>query len=199
MDKPIQYIRYDQTLVEAACLPEETRRLLLEQGLPQLRHNDEDVLGVHFQPRTDRDFITDKEGKLKLFPIGYEWEESAAWLCVETGTGRVCTMDAETGELGQINTSLAAFVEFLKRYADVMQQFSTREEPTILTAEQARLKLEAFRRGEIKPGNKSTSIAAREKAVQELRAYYIEKDPASLASEDAWWSVVLEQLEDHLL
>lgn len=146
MDKPIPYIRYDQTLVEAECLPEETRGLLLEHRLPLLRHNDEDVLGVHFPPRTDRDFINGQRRKeLKLFPIGYEWGES-----------------------------------------------------TILTAEQAGLKLEAFRRGEIQPGNKSTSIAARERAVQELRAYYIEKDPASLASEDAWWSVVLEQLEDHL-
>ncbi|WP_418039547.1 SUKH-4 family immunity protein [Paenibacillus xylanilyticus] len=201
MEDAVTRIPYDEAYVEAIHLPKEISDLLLVEGLPQFRDKGNDLLGVHFRSMPERDLIQVQHegGFITLLPIGYEWEETAALLGVETGTGAVYSVDALSGEHGLINTSLLRFLEFLQRYAQFIENFSEVLEPSVMTLEEAQAKLAAFQRGELISGKKKVHGSGRKEAISELRAFFAEQDPGSLSNEKSWWSLVLEQLEDGLL
>jgi hypothetical protein len=134
-----------------------------------------------------------------LLPIGYEWDEKTAALGLESGTGILYRVDVQTKEHAVINSSLHLFLAFLSRYAAIVKEHSKPDEPSVMTLEQAQAKLEAFRRGEIKPRSQVNEQLKKDEAVKQLRLFYTEKDPVSMLDEETWWSVVLEQLEDELL
>ncbi|MCM3174093.1 SUKH-4 family immunity protein [Paenibacillus sp. MER 99-2] len=199
MEQQLTNVRYDKALVEAAQLPKETQELLLQLGLPQLRLADEHVLGVHFTPLTDQGLIQTSDGYKTLFPIGYEWEDSSIIFALETEIGTLYRLDGQKGEYSVVNTNLSLFLEFLHQYISFIHEHSRTSEPSVMTLEQVQAKLEAFRRGEIKPIAQPSSDSARKNALHQLRQFYTEKDPVSVSDEESWWSVVLEQLEDDLL
>ncbi|WP_128103806.1 SUKH-4 family immunity protein [Paenibacillus sp. DCT19] len=199
MEQQLTNVRYDKALVEDAKLPKETQELLLQLGLPQLRLADEHVLGVHFTPLTDQGLIQTSDGHKTLFPIGYEWEDNSIIFALETEIGTLYRLDGQTGEYSIINTNLSLFLAFLHQYIVFIHEHSRTSEPSVMTLEQVQAKLEAFRRGEIKPTVQQPSKSLRKNALHQLRQFYTEKDPVSVSDEESWWSVVLEQLEDDLL
>ncbi|WFR64227.1 SUKH-4 family immunity protein [Paenibacillus amylolyticus] len=192
-------VRYDRSLVEAAQLPQETQDLLLLSGLPQFHMNQEALLGIHFEAKMDQGLIHTKDGRKTMFPIGYEWDETTALLGLEAHTGSLYTLNVHTGEYGVINSSLSLFLTFLQRYAVFVNEYSRSYEPSVMTLEQAQAKLAAFRRGEVTPPAQKNSPQARKQALKQLRLFYTDSDPVSVAKEDSRWSVVLEQLEDEIL
>ncbi|UPK43532.1 SUKH-4 family immunity protein [Paenibacillus pabuli] len=199
MDKPSKYVRYDQLLVESARLPEETEKLLLISGLPQLDLDDEDLLGIHFKPLTEQGIMRTRDDRKTLLPIGYEYDEASVILGLETDTGTLYRVDVQTGEYSLMNSNLSLFIEFLQRCAAFINEYSESYEPSVMTLEQAQAKLAAFRRGEIMPSQQTSSQSARGQALKNLHFLFAEKDPISVLNEETWWSVVLEQLEDELL
>ncbi|KAA8785517.1 hypothetical protein EC604_16880 [Paenibacillus amylolyticus] len=192
-------IRYDPLLVEKANLSEETQELLLHSGLSQPTLDGEDVLGIRFNSLPDMGLMRTSDDLKMLLPIGYEWDEQTAILGVEAGTGILYRVDVQTEEYDVMNSSLHLFLAFLSRYTAIVQEYSKAYEPTVMTLEQAQAKLEAFRRGEIKPRLTQSEQSGRDDAVKLLRLFYTEQDPVSMIDEETWWSVVLEQLEDELL
>ncbi|MGN7415098.1 SUKH-4 family immunity protein [Paenibacillus sp. SAF-068] len=192
-------VRYDRSLVEAAQLPQYTQDLLLLSGLSQIHMNQEALLGIHFEAKTDQGLIRTKDGRKTMLPIGYEWDETTALLGLEAETGLLYTLNVHTGEYGVINSSLSLFLTFLQRYALFVNEYSPSYEPSVMTLEQAQAKLAAFRRGEVTPPAQRYSPQARNKALKQLWLFYTDSDPASVAKEDTWWSVVLEQLEDEIV
>ncbi|MEO2209895.1 SUKH-4 family immunity protein [Paenibacillus amylolyticus] len=199
MDITSRLIRYDPLLIEKANLSGETQELLLYSGLPQFTLNDEDVLGIRFNPLPDMGLMSTSDDLKTLLPIGYEWDEQTAILGLESRTGIMYRVDVPTGEYAVMNSSIHLFLTYLSRYKEIVQEHSQANEPTVMTLEQVQAKLEAFRRGEIKPHLQKKEQSGREEAVKQLRLFYTEKDPVSMLDEETWWSVVLEQLEDELL
>ncbi|WP_161556965.1 SUKH-4 family immunity protein [Paenibacillus amylolyticus] len=199
MDITSRCIRYDPLLVEKANLSEETQELLLHSGLSQPTLDGEDVLGIRFNSLPDMGLMRTSDDLKMLLPIGYEWDEQTAILGVEAGTGILYRVDVQTEEYDVMNSSLHLFLAFLSRYTAIVQEYSKAYEPTVMTLEQAQAKLEAFRRGEIKPRLTQSEQSGRDDAVKLLRLFYTEQDPVSMIDEETWWSVVLEQLEDELL
>lgn len=199
MDITSRCVRYDPMLVEKANLTEETQGLLLHSGLPQLTLDGEDVLGIRFNPLPDKGLMRTSDDLKTLLPIGYEWDEQTVILGLEAGTGILYRVDVQSGEYAVMNSSIHLFLAFLSRYTAIVEEHSKAYEPTVMTLEQAEAKLEAFRRGEIKPRSTQKEQSGKDEAVKQLRLFYTEKDPVSLLDEETWWSVVLEQLEDELL
>lgn len=199
MDITARCVRYDPLLVEKANLSEETQELLLHSGLPQLTLDGEDVLGIKFISTPDMGLVRTSDDFKTLLPIGYEWDAKTAILGLEAGTGILYRVDVQTKEYDVMNSSLHLFLAFLSRYKAIVEEHSKTYEPSVMTLEQAQAKLEAFRRGEIKPRLQQNEQSGRGEAVKQLRLFYTEKDPVSLLDEETWWSVVLEQLEDEML
>ncbi|MGR6546139.1 SUKH-4 family immunity protein [Paenibacillus tundrae] len=199
MEQQLTHVRYDKALVEAAQLPNEIQELLLHSGLPQFRLAGKHVLGVHFTPLTDQGLVRTPDELVTLFPIGYEWEDTSTILGLETKIGTLYRLDGQTGEYSVINTNLSLFLEFLHQYMTFIHEHSRSSEPSIMTLEQVQAKLEAFRRGELKPIARPSSELVRKNALHQLRQFYTEKDPQSVSNEESWWSVVLEQIDDDLL
>lgn len=201
MGTPMQRIVYNGAHVEAAQLPAEISQLLVEQGIDQPCYEGDVVLGVRFESITDKGLVAlGEERVITLLPIGYIWKDSIVGL--KSSTGEVYSYDVLTGDYGIINSSLPLFLNFLHQYAEFTQQFSSKGEPVIMTAEEMKKRLEAFQRGELKPKaskNKQPSPAERQQALKKLRTSFTHEDPISVADEHAWWSVILEQLEDDLL
>lgn len=151
MEITSRLVRYNPELVEKAGLPEETQELLIRSGLPQFTLEGEPVLGIRFNPVLDCGLIRTSDDSKMLLPIGYEWDEKTAALGLESGTGILYRVDVQTKEHAVINSSLHLFLAFLSRYAAIVKEHSKPDEPSVMTLEQAQAKLEAFRRGEIKP------------------------------------------------
>nr|WP_285888926.1 SUKH-4 family immunity protein [Paenibacillus polysaccharolyticus] len=199
VDITSRYIRYNPLLVGKADLSEETQQLLLHSGLPQLTLDGEDILGISFNPMPDMGLMSTWDVLKTLLPIGYEWDEETAILGLEAGTGILYRVDVQSRDYDVMNSSIHLFLTFLRRYREIVQDHSQTNEPSVMTLEQVQAKLEAFRRGEIKPHLQKKEQSGRDEAVKQLRLFYTEKDPVSVLHEETWWSVVLEQLEDGLL
>ncbi|MDR6723227.1 hypothetical protein J2W91_001679 [Paenibacillus amylolyticus] len=199
MEQQLTNVRYDKALVEAAQLPKEIQELLLHSGLPQFRLAGEYMLGVHFTPLTDQGLVRTPDELVTLFPIGYEWEDPSTLFGLEEEIGTLYRLDGQTGEYSVVNTNLSLFLAFLHHYISFIHEHSRTSEPSVMTLEQVQAKLEAFRRGEIKPTAQPSSDSVRKNALHQLRQFCTEKDPVSVSDEESWWSVVLEQLEDDLL
>lgn len=187
---------YDPDLVRSVNLPEKVESLLLMEGLPHIEPADA-VLGVRFQSFTDIGLLY--AGECKLLPIGYEWEPESAILGLAQGSGHLCCFHPASGQAGFVNSDIRLFLLFLSYVRSFIASHSEADQVTIWTAEEMHERLAAFRRGEIVPQRPKRPAFDRKAELTRLRALFEEKDAASLADENHWWSCVLEQLEDGLL
>lgn len=187
---------YDPDLVRSVNLPEEVEVYLIKEGLPLIEPADA-VLGVHFQSFADMGLL--HLGESKLLPIGYEWEPESAILGLAQGSGHLCYFHPASGQSGFVNSDVRLFLLFLSCVRSFIASHSEGDQVTIWTAEEMRERLAAFRRGEIAPQRPKRPVFDRKTELTRMRAFFEEKDAASLADENHWWSCVLEQLEDGLL
>lgn len=187
---------YDPDLVRSVNLPEKVEAFLLKEGLPLIEPADA-VLGVRFQSFADMGLLHTSERK--LLPIGYEWEPESAILGLAQGSGHLYSFHPTSGQSGFVNSDIRLFLLFLSCVRSFTASHSEGDQATIWTAEQMRERLAAFRRGEIVPQHPKRPAFDRKTELTRMRALFEEKDAASLANENQWWSLVLEQLEDGLL
>lgn len=187
---------YDPDLVRSVNLPEKVEAFLLKEGLPFIDPADT-VLGVRFQSFADMGLL--HAGERKLLPIGYEWEPESAILGLAQDSGHLCSFHPTSGQLGFVNSDIRLFLLFLSCVRSFIACHSEGDQATIWTAEEMSERLAAFRRGEIVPQRPKRPAFDRKAELARMRALFEEKDAASLADEDHWWSCVLEQLEDGLL
>ncbi|MFE4570576.1 SUKH-4 family immunity protein [Paenibacillus chitinolyticus] len=188
---------YDPDLVRSVNLPEKIEAFLLKEGLPLIEPADAAVLGVRFQSFTDMGLLYD--GEHKLLPIGYEWEPESSILGLAQGSGHLYSFHPASGQTGFVNSDIHLFLLFLSCVRSFIASHSEGDQPTIWTAEEMRERLAAFQRGEIVPKRPNRPVFDRKAELTRMRAMFEEKDAASLADENHWWSCVLEQLEDGLL
>lgn len=191
-----QVVVYDPDLVRSVNLPAEVEAYMLKEGLPFIEPADT-VLGVRFQSFADMGLL--HLGERKLLPIGYEWEPESAILGLAQGSGHLCSFHPASGQSGFVNSDIRLFLLFLSRVRTFIASHSQGDQATIWTAEEMSERLAAFRRGEIVPQRPKRPAFDRKAELARMRALFEEKDAASLADENYWWSCVLEQLEDGLL
>lgn len=189
-------VEYDPDLVRSVNLPEKVEAYLLKEGLPFIEPADT-VLGVRFQSFADRGLL--QAGERKLLPIGYEWEPESAILGLAQGSGHLYSFQPASGESGFVNSDIRLFLMFLSSVRSFIASHSEDDQATIWTAEEMSERLAAFRRGEFVPQRPKRPVFDRKAELARMRALFEEKDAASLADENQWWSCVLEQLEDGLL
>lgn len=142
----------------------------------------------------------------KYIVIGREiWAESL-YVAIEPETGVVWAVtDNSADNPVYMNASVVLLLEFMDLVLKFRKQaasFSADPPPKIWTAEQARLRLEKFRRGEIKPQVNQDQTAAleheREASFQKLKRELRVLDPSAL-HRSSWWSKVLEEIGYPLL
>ncbi|HGM6731534.1 TPA: hypothetical protein ACKQBZ_002631 [Stenotrophomonas maltophilia] len=94
-----------------------------------------------------------------------------------------------------VNGRLSSFLGFLALYEAFQEQARSGESgPVVYSQSEMQARLEAFRRGEFQ-ARPTVQRFNRDVAISTMAAEWTTLDPAALA-EGAWWSVVLEQLED---
>ncbi|WP_181024433.1 SUKH-4 family immunity protein [Paenibacillus sp. UNC499MF] len=123
----------------------------------------------------------------------------ASILVLAQGSGHLRSFHSASGQTGFVNSDIHLFLLFLSCVRSFIASHSEDDQPTIWTAEEMRERLAAFQRGEIVSQRPNRPIFDRKAELTRMRAMFEEKDAASLADEDHWWSRVLEQLEDGLL
>jgi len=94
-----------------------------------------------------------------------------------------------------VNSRLSSFLGFLALYEAFQEQARSCDSgPVVYSQSEMQARLEAFRRGEFQ-ARPTEQRFNRDVAISTMAAEWTTLDPAALA-EGAWWSVVLEQLED---
>ncbi|MEJ8307132.1 SUKH-4 family immunity protein [Saccharibacillus sacchari] len=187
--------------LENSTLPESALNLLRE-GLPQSAEIGH-TAGVRFANDLQYAVAESNKPSIRCFAIAYVWERTSEYLVIESVSGeiRACGPGGEKDVF--VNTDLGSLLDCLSRYSRFQQRRPSAPEPSIWNAEQARLKLEAFRRGEIRPKTKADEAARSEaedrQELQALKTFLQQKDPECLKRRESWWSAVLEQLEDRLV
>jgi hypothetical protein len=125
--------------------------------------------------------------------IGYVWEPTTELIAVD-GAGVVWSYSPDSGSRALMNSS----VDALRRFLDLFGEFfaaTAAPPPVTYTAEQMAEKLAAFRRGEIKPA--AARADNRKARVKQLKKALKEIDRPAVNA--AWWSIVLEQVDDGIL
>ncbi len=113
-------------------------------------------------------------------------------LCLSPG-GKVIA--AGDGMHQFVNSRLSSFLGFLSLYEAFQEQArSGNSGPVVYSQSEMQARLEAFRRGEFQ-ARPTEQRFNRDAAISTMAAEWTTLDPAALV-EGAWWSVVLEQLED---
>ncbi|MBK0055325.1 SUKH-4 family immunity protein [Stenotrophomonas sp. S39] len=113
-------------------------------------------------------------------------------LCLSPG-GKVIA--AGDGMHQFVNSRLSSFLGFLSLYEAFQEQArSGNSGPVVYSQSEMQARLEAFRRGEFQ-ARPTEQRFNRDVAISTMAAEWTTLDPAALV-EGAWWSVVLEQLED---
>lgn len=113
-------------------------------------------------------------------------------LCLSPG-GKVIA--AGDGMHQFVNSRLSSFLGFLSLYEAFQEQARSGNScPVVYSQSEMQARLEAFRRGEFQ-ARPTEQRFNRDAAISTMAAEWTTLDPAALA-EGAWWSVVLEQLED---
>lgn len=113
-------------------------------------------------------------------------------LCLSTG-GKVIA--AGDGMHQFVNSRLSSFLGFLALYEEFQEQARSGDSgPVVYSQSEMQARLGAFRRGEFQ-ARPTEQRFNRDVAISTMAAEWATLDPAALV-EGAWWSVVLEQLED---
>ncbi|HIE1099655.1 MULTISPECIES: hypothetical protein [Stenotrophomonas] len=131
------------------------------------------------------------DGK-ELLVVAHEPWGRELLLCLSAG-GKVIA--AGDGIHKFVNGCLSSFLGFLALYEAFQEQARSGESgPVVYSQSEMQARLEAFRRGEFQARSTEQRFN-RDVAISTMAAEWTTLDPAALA-EGAWWSVVLEQLED---
>lgn len=159
--------------------------LMLRLGLPSRLPGE--VPLVQFEAPQSLEF--DGEG---LLVVAREPWGGELLLCLSAG-GKVIA--AGDGIHQFVNSRLSSFLGFLVLYEAFQEQArSGNSGPVVYSQSEMQARLDAFRRGEFQ-ARPTEQRFNRDVAISTMAAEWTTLDPAALA-EGAWWSVVLEQLED---
>jgi len=94
-------------------------------------------------------------------------------------------------------------LDCLEAYRQFQHRRPPEPAPLTLNEEEMRLKLEAFRRGEIKPKRTAAEAAKAEaedrRERKALTDFLRQRDPECLKRRGAWWKTVMEQVDDGLI
>lgn len=200
-ESKLERIFFSPDQLEKVELPESTLSLLRE-GLAQsieIGH----TAGVRFANDLEH-VVTDREKQgAGRFVIAYVWERTSEYLVIEPGSGEIRACGPGGDKDVFVNIDLGALMDCLSAYGRFQQRRPSVSEPTMLNAEQARLKLEAFRRGDIRPKATANDAARLEEEERQrrraLKTFLQQRDPECLKRWESWWSTVLEQLDDQLI
>lgn len=159
--------------------------LMLRLGLPSRLPGE--VPLVQFEAPQRAEF-----GGEELLVVAHEPWGRELLLCLSPG-GKVIA--AGDGMHQFVNSRLSSFLGFLALYEAFQEQArSGSSGPVVYSQSEMQARLEAFRRGEFQ-ARPTEQRFNRDVAISTMAAEWTTLDPAALA-EGAWWSVVLEQLED---
>jgi SUKH-4 immunity protein len=184
-----------QSLPADLTLPSETLEFLTKTGLPAFEP-DKPLLGLRF----DDEQKVLALGARRFLVIGKEVWRDDLLIGIDLASGEVDAVSSQPTEQPlYINASVALFVEFLAEMQTYLTAASQDAPPPVMTmsAEQARARLEAFRRGEVKPVTRVQHFD-REKELLRIKKRFRQLDPGSLGSE-RWWDRILEQARDGLI
>lgn len=159
--------------------------LMLRLGLPSKLPGEMPLVQFETPQRADFD------GE-ELLVVAHEPWVGKLLLCL-SADGKVIA--AGDGMHQFVNSRLSSFLGFLALYEAFQEQArSGNSGPVVYSQSEMQARLEAFRRGEFQ-ARPAEQRFNRDDAISTMAAEWTTLDPAALA-EDAWWSVVLEQLED---
>jgi len=159
--------------------------LMLRLGLPSKLPGEVPLLQFETPQRADFD------GEA-LLVVAHEPWAGKLLLCL-SADGKVIA--AGDGIHKFVNSRLSSFLGFLALYEAFQEQARSGDSgPVVYSQSEMQARLEAFRRGEFQ-ARPAEQRFNRDVAISTMAAEWTTLDPAALA-EGAWWSVVLEQLED---
>lgn len=172
--------------------------LLEERGLP-LFSKDDAVLGVVFQTYDVARVV--EAGKRRFLDIGcVVWEPERLRIGVELGSEAVYAIDLAVGaKPGFVNTDLPTLLEFLSGFQGFFGRARQGDAVSIMTQDQARERLAALRRGEVRPAATPKAQFDRTTELSKMKIDFERKDPAAFSDEESWWNRIFEQAEDGLI
>ncbi|WP_145037345.1 SUKH-4 family immunity protein [Paenibacillus sp. Y412MC10] len=191
-------LSYTRESLDSLGMPDKTVETLVQWGMPVF-DTQEPPLGLLFHEALP---LEDVHGD--YISIGREIWSEGLHVAIKKDTGAVWALtEGGTQKPTYMNTSIDSLLAFMDRVLRFKQQAECLQPdppPTIMTAEQSRLKLEKFRRGEIKPGIRpDASQTQREwkSAFEEMKRELKEMDLPAVRS-SSWWGIVLEEIKDRL-
>lgn len=191
-------LSYTRESLNGLRMPDKTVEMLVHRGMPVFDPQ-EPPLGLQFH-----DALPLKDVHEAYIAIGREIWSQGLHVAINRDTGAVWAVtDGGTQKPTYMNASIDSLLVFMDRVLRFKQQTERLQPdppPMILTAEQSRLKLEKFRRGEIKPGTRpDASQAEREwkSAFEQMKRELEDMDLPAVRS-SSWWGIVLEEMKDRL-
>jgi hypothetical protein len=172
-------------------LDEATVELLSRQGLPCLT-GEHSLLGLTF----DEPFLLRLDIQGTVVAIARETWAPDLYVAISPRSGHVVAVSRNPGAgTTFINSSAGQFLAFLGHALEFFSRASKdADPPTTMTLAQARERLAALRRGDIRP-KAAIMPFDRQKETARLRQVFKKADPAALVSE-TWWDRILEQIDD---
>ncbi|MGG4345777.1 SUKH-4 family immunity protein [Paenibacillus lautus] len=191
-------LSYTRESLDRLGMPEKTAEMLVHWGLPDFELQ-EPPLGLLFHEALP---LQDVHGD--YIAIGREIWSEGLHVAIKRDTGAVWAVtEGRTQKPTYMNASidsLLAFMDRVLRFKQQTERLQPDPPPMILTAEESRLKLEKFRRGEIKPRTRpDASQTQREwkSAFEQMKRELKDMDLAAVRS-SSWWGIVLEEMKDRL-
>ncbi|MGG4090929.1 SUKH-4 family immunity protein [Paenibacillus lautus] len=191
-------LTYMRESLDRLGVPDKTVETLVHRGMPVFDPQ-EPPLGLLFHealPLRDvhGDYIAiGREIWSEGLHVAIKRDTGAVWAVTEGGIQKPTYMNASI-------ESLLAFMDRVLRFKQQTERLQPDPPPMILTAEESRLKLEKFRRGEIKPRTRpDASQTQREwkSAFEQMKRELKDMDQPAVRS-SSWWGIVLEEMRDRL-
>ncbi|OME89819.1 MULTISPECIES: SUKH-4 family immunity protein [Paenibacillus] len=191
-------LSYTRESLDRLGMPEKTAEMLVHWGMPNFELQ-EPPLGLLFHQALP---LQDVHGD--YIAIGREIWSEGLHVAIKTDTGEIWAVtEGGTQKPTYMNASVESLLAFMDRVF-LFQQQSERLQPDpppmIMTAEQSRLKLEKFRRGEIKPGTRPDALQTQREwksAFEQMKRELKDMDQSAVRS-SSWWGIVLEEMRDRL-
>lgn len=191
-------LSYTKDTLNSLGMPEDAADILAQWGLPDF-DKQEPLLGILFHEALQLRHVHGD-----YIAIGREIWDEGLHVAMKAATGEIWAV-TEGG--AQKPTYMNASIESLLAFMDRVHVFKQQTEhlqpdppPTILTAEQAREKLEKFRRGEIQPKTRPDASEAKREwkiAFEHMKRELKDMDLAAVCS-SSWWGIMLEEMKDRL-
>ncbi len=170
--------------------------LLLTSGLPDLTAETA-VLGLIF---TDPRLVSSAEGSGgRYLTIGFEvWDPEESTIAIDLRNDSVVARQTSDGAVVFINSDLSSLISFLAVFRDFLSAARRDDEPTVMTAVEARERLAAMKRGEISRAAPRRPAFDRRTALAAMRKTFTAIDGKALRR-NRWWTLILEQAADEQL